>query len=43
MKRVFEILKIVALLLRLPLDISNGSKKSASVKIKKLMINARLL
>jgi ABC-type molybdate transport system ATPase subunit len=43
MKRIFEILKIVPLLFRLPFDISNGSKKRASVKLKKLMISARLL
>jgi hypothetical protein len=43
MKRIFEILKIVTLFFRLPFDISNGSKKRASVKLKKLMISARLL
>lgn len=43
MKRVLEILKIVQLLLKLPFDISKGSKKRASVKIKTLMISARLL
>jgi hypothetical protein len=42
-KRIFEILKIVALLFRLPFDISNESKKRASVKLKKLTISARLL
>lgn len=43
MKKLFKILKIVQLFLRLPFDISNGSKKKASLKIKKMMISANLL
>jgi len=43
MKKAFKILKIVQLFLKLPFDISNGSKKRASLKIKKLMISANLL
>ena len=43
MKRLVQITKIIQLFLKLPFDISNGSKRKASQRIKKLMISARLL
>ena len=43
MEKVLKILKIVHLFIKLPFDISNGYKKRASLKIKKLMISAKLL
>ncbi|WP_262502088.1 hypothetical protein [Polaribacter vadi] len=43
MEKVLKILKIVHLFIKLPFDISNGYKKRASLKIKKLMISANLL
>jgi hypothetical protein len=43
MKRFIEILKIVGLFLLLPIDIVQGSKKSAYIKIKKMMLAANLL
>ena len=43
MKRVLQLLKIIQLFIFLPLEISNGSRKKAYVRIKKLMIAANLL
>jgi len=43
MKKLLSILKVLQLLLVLPFSISNGSKKRAYRKIKKLMIQANLL
>lgn len=43
MNRIFKILKLIQLFLRLPFDISNGAKKRASIRIKTLMISAKLL
>ncbi len=43
MKKIFKILKIIQLFLKLPFEISNGSQKRASVRIKKMIISARLL
>jgi hypothetical protein len=43
MKRILQLLKIIQLFLFLPFEISNGSKKRAYMKIKKMMIAANLL
>ena len=43
MKKTLQILKIIQLFLRLPFDISNGSNRKTAIRIKKLMISARLL
>ena len=43
MKRVLQILKIIQLLIFLPFEISNGSKRKAYIRIKKMMISANLL
>jgi len=43
MKKVLQILKIIQLLIILPFSISNGSKKRAYNRIKKMMISANLL
>ncbi|MFY9242955.1 MAG: hypothetical protein WAO74_08010 [Polaribacter sp.] len=43
MKRLLQILKIIQLFLKLPFDIANGAKKSASIRIKQMMISAKLL
>lgn len=43
MKKFLQLLKIVKLIVFLPFEISNGSKKRAYMKIKKTMIAANLL
>jgi hypothetical protein len=43
MKKFLKIAKIIFLFIKLPIDSANGSNKKTSLKIKKLMISARLL
>jgi hypothetical protein len=43
MKKTLQILKIVQLSILLPFEISKGSKKRASKRIRKMMISANLL
>ncbi|PQJ75797.1 hypothetical protein BTO13_11435 [Polaribacter gangjinensis] len=43
MKRILQILKIIQLFIFLPFEISNGSKRRAYIRIKKMMIAANLL
>ena len=43
MRKLLQILKIIQLLILLPFEISNGSKKRAYMRIKKIMIAANLL
>tara|TARA_B110000046_G_scaffold185611_1_gene228087 strand:+ start:6924 stop:7127 length:204 start_codon:yes stop_codon:yes gene_type:complete len=43
MKRTLKMLKIIQLFIFLPFEISNGSKKRAYIRIKKMMISANLL
>lgn len=43
MKKVLQILKIIQLFVFLPFEISNGSKRRAYMRIKKMMIAANLL
>lgn len=43
MKKTLQILKIVQLFIFLPFEISNGAKRKAYQRIKKMMISANLL
>ncbi|MDX6747414.1 hypothetical protein SHK09_11470 [Polaribacter sp. PL03] len=43
MKRILRLLKIVQLFVLLPFEISNGSKRRAYMRIKKMMIAANIL
>ncbi|WP_302850187.1 hypothetical protein [Polaribacter sp. Q13] len=43
MKKIAQLLKISYLIVLLPFEIVKGSKKRASVRIKKLMLAANLL
>jgi hypothetical protein len=43
MKRIFQFLKIIQLLIVLPFSIVNGSEKRAYHRIKRMMIAANLL
>ena len=43
MKKLQQILKIILLFIFLPFEISNGSKKRAYMKIKKIMAAENLL
>lgn len=43
MKKVLQILKIIAVFITLPFEISKGSKKRAHQRIKKMMVAANLL
>lgn len=43
MKKILKVLEVIKLIIKFPFDIENGAKKSASVKLKKALISAKLL
>jgi hypothetical protein len=43
MKKVLHVLQVLKLIIQFPFDVEKGSKKAASVRLKKALITAKFL